>query len=251
MCRPFAIYNTPMLWYPSLDLISFVQNRLGPKKQYHFITIFPHPDDETMMCGGTIAKYSKDNGVKWTLVSLTRGEYGDELMPGSAPETIAEVRTEELIKAAQCLGTKSIVWGPFIDGKLRNEKDSLRNFLEEIANKEKPDLVITYEHDGIYGHPDHIMTSSVVTEVFGKANVPILYATFPRFWLKRSRLPTHMADDPSGLAQAEPEYQVTFPRVGWRKFKAALCHKSQKLNHDVPLWVRTLVFPMEYYSTRP
>lgn len=260
----YTIFRWLMLFdftVPEIDLVSYVRSRRGKKKKtlrqaqgkLHFMAIYPHPDDETMMSGGTIARYARYRDVRWTIVSVTRGEHGDELMKSVSPQKLAKIRMHELHRACEVLGVSQIIYGPFEDGTLKKEKKRLARFLTEFYKDEKPDLVFTFERDGIYGHPDHVTLSAVIADLQKKfPSVAVLYGTLPKKLLDKLDLPTHMADDPDGLLQAEPEWRIMFPHEGWKKYLAARCHQSQNLNGSGknPLWVSTILYPVEYYSTQ-
>lgn len=239
------------LTLPEVDLVAYVRGKTKKKGQLHFMTIFPHPDDETMMSGGTIAKYSRDPRVRVTVVSMTRGEHGDELLRGITPKELANIRKKELHRACEIMGVSQLIFAPFEDGKLKKTAKYVEQFVSQLYIDEKPDLVITFEQAGIYGHPDHVLLSAVIKKVQKKyAKIPVLYATLPQKILKRIHLPLHMAEQPASLKQAVPELRVSFPGVSWKKYLATLCHRSQNLNDNgkSPLWITSLLHPVEYYS---
>jgi LmbE family N-acetylglucosaminyl deacetylase len=125
------------------------------------LAIFAHPDDESMGIGGTLAKYSAE-GVETYLICATRGErgwFGDE---GSNPgwERLAQIRTKELGAAGKVLGLKEIHFLNYVDGDLdqANPMEAIRKLVTHIRRIE-PQVVVTFPHDGNYGHPDHIAIS--------------------------------------------------------------------------------------------
>jgi LmbE family N-acetylglucosaminyl deacetylase len=123
--------------------------------------IFAHPDDESMGMGATFAKYAAE-GIETHLVCATRGERGwsgpAEQFPGL--ERLGAIRTKELENAVAILGMKSLSFLDYIDGDLdqANHAEAIRKITTHIR-RIQPQVVVTFGHDGIYGHPDHIAIS--------------------------------------------------------------------------------------------
>lgn len=120
--------------------------------------IFAHPDDESMGMGATFAKYAAE-GVETHLVCATRGERGwagpAEQFPGL--EGLGKIRTRELENAVAILGIKSLSFLDYIDGDVdqADHAEAIGRIVTHIR-KIQPQVVVTFGHDGIYGHPDHI-----------------------------------------------------------------------------------------------
>jgi LmbE family N-acetylglucosaminyl deacetylase len=125
------------------------------------LAVFAHPDDESMGMGGTLAKYAAE-GAETYLVCATRGERGwsgsEETNPGF--ERLAEIRTKELEAAGRVLGLKEINFLNYIDGDL-DQVDPLEAIGRIVSHirRIKPQVMVTFPHDGNYGHPDHIAIS--------------------------------------------------------------------------------------------
>ncbi len=122
------------------------------------LAIFAHPDDEAMGMGGTLAKYAAE-GVETHLVCASRGEVGwfgpEEQNPG--PERLGQLRTQELQNAVNTLGMKSLSFLNYIDGQV--DQASPVEVIAKIVThirRIQPQVVVTFPHDGNYGHPDHI-----------------------------------------------------------------------------------------------
>jgi LmbE family N-acetylglucosaminyl deacetylase len=145
------------------------------------MAIFAHPDDENII-GGTLAYYT-DKGDEVVLVCATRGEVGQISDPALATrETIGEVRQKELEKACAILGIQHL---EFLDRRdsgmdgtdenkdpralIQSNPDEIKGQIVEVIRKYKPDIVITFEPFGWYGHPDHKFTSKWVTEAYPMA----------------------------------------------------------------------------------
>jgi len=125
------------------------------------LAIFPHPDDETLGLGSTLARYSTE-GIETHLVCATHGEMGwyDSEGPNPGFEGVGEIRTEELNCAAQNLGLHSVNFLDYIDGYVdkANPVEIIGKLVSHIR-RIKPQVVVTFSPEGAYGHPDHIALS--------------------------------------------------------------------------------------------
>ncbi|HEY2980305.1 MAG TPA: PIG-L family deacetylase [Anaerolineales bacterium] len=125
------------------------------------LAVFPHPDDETLGLGGTLAKYSSE-GVETYLVCATRGERGwfDSLGPDPGLDEVGRLREAELRCAAQHLGLREVNFLGYLDGDV--DQADPREIIGKIAaqiRRIRPQVVVTFSPDGAYGHPDHIALS--------------------------------------------------------------------------------------------
>ena len=122
------------------------------------LSVFAHPDDESMGMGGTLAKYAAE-GVETHLVCASRGERGwagpEEQDPG--PERLGQIRTQELENAVKELGMQGLYFLNYIDGNVdqADHSEAIARIVTYIR-KIKPQVVVTFPPDGNYGHPDHI-----------------------------------------------------------------------------------------------
>src|SRR5258708_32199073 len=139
--------------------------------------VHAHPDDEAISTGGVMMK-AKAHGRRVVLVTATRGEVGEiyNMDPESSRPRLGEIRTEELKAAGEILGVDRIEFLGYRDSGMVDTADNKdpRSFhqarLDEAAAKlavlireERPDVVVTYAEDGVYGHPDHIKAYQVPT----------------------------------------------------------------------------------------
>jgi len=125
------------------------------------LAIFPHPDDETLGLGPTLARYSTE-GVENHLVCATRGERGwfDSEGPNPGLEGVARIREAELSCAAEHLGLREVDYLDLIDGEV--DQAAPEEIIEKLVRhirRIKPHVVVTFPPDGSYGHPDHIALS--------------------------------------------------------------------------------------------
>lgn len=164
-------------------------------KQKTLIFFGAHPDDESFGMGTTLAQYAI-SGVKVYYVCSTGGEEGTvdpQYMKGYT--SIEELRRVELKCAAQELGLAGVVYLGYRDSGMQgSESNKLPNALamappEEVAGRMvkiirelKPDVVVTHDAGGGYGHPDHIATHNATVKAFYAAGDPAQYpASGPAF----------------------------------------------------------------------
>lgn len=158
------------------------------------ILVHAHPDDETIATGATMAKYAAA-GALVTLVTCTRGEVGeivaDDLMhlSGADHDRLGEHRAEELATACEALGVRDFRFlggaGRFRDSGMMGEptNEDPRCFwradlveatrdLVRIVRDVRPQVMVTYDENGFYGHPDHIRANQVAVLAFAAAADP-------------------------------------------------------------------------------
>ena len=147
---------------------------------YRILLVHAHPDEETINNGATMALYAS-LGADVTLVTCTRGEEGEVLVPGlshlasSDQDLLGAHREIELANAMKALGiTDYRFLGHYRDsgmmGTDQNNRpdvfwqadlDSAARELVNIIEEVKPHVLITYDEIGGYGHPDHIQAHRV------------------------------------------------------------------------------------------
>jgi len=147
------------------------------------LTVLAHPDDESFGLGGTIALYAQ-KGYNTYYVCATRGEAGTvdaEHLKGF--KDTAEMRTDELKRAAKELGLKEVFFLGYRDSGMPGSEDNknpdaqINYSLDEVAGKVvkyirelKPEVVLTFDPIGGYKHPDHIHIHRATVLAFEKAN---------------------------------------------------------------------------------
>ena len=144
-----------------------------------------HPDDECFTVGGCFARYS-DLGYRTVLVTCTGGENGEIVDPELDTEEVranlGEVRMAELEASCQILGVTTLEMLGYRDSGMAEtpENDDPRSFnkadLEEatgrlvrLIRKYRPQVLITDNEEGSYGHPDHIMANRITVHAYDKA----------------------------------------------------------------------------------
>ena len=159
---------------------------------YRVLLVHAHPDDETINNGATMAMYAQ-LGADITLVTCTRGEEGDILVPeltqlaSSAEDKLGDHRINELADAMKALGIKDhrfLAEGERLyrdSGMMGTEPNNrpdvfwqadleeASNYLVSVIEEVKPHVLITYDEIGGYGHPDHIQAHRVAMRASEKA----------------------------------------------------------------------------------
>jgi LmbE family N-acetylglucosaminyl deacetylase len=121
------------------------------------MTIFAHPDDESFGVAGTLARATR-LGYPVAVVCATRGEEGQIADPALAtPENLGVVREQELRTAMRAVDVSDVVFLDYIDGHLAeaDQEEALGRVVAQIR-RFRPDVVITFDANGGYGHVDHM-----------------------------------------------------------------------------------------------
>ncbi len=141
--------------------------------QYTLLAVFAHPDDEAFGTGGTLAKYAAE-GVDVTLVTATRGEAGQIASPSLAtPANLPAVREAELRCACQSYGIRPPIFLDYVDGQLPIvHQGQAVGKLVRIIRELRPQVMITFGPDGIYGHYDHLAVHRWATAAYELAADP-------------------------------------------------------------------------------
>lgn len=122
------------------------------------VAIFAHPDDEAFGTGGSLTKYVKQ-GVDVHVVVATRGEAGAIANPAvEATQPMSLLREEELRRACACYGVEHLHLLGYVDGQTAIVPPSEAVFkLVKLLRQIKPQVVVTFGPEGIYGHFDHLV----------------------------------------------------------------------------------------------
>jgi LmbE family N-acetylglucosaminyl deacetylase len=135
------------------------------QKPLKLMCILAHPDDESLATGGILAKYAT-SGVQTYLVMATRGERGwfGPAADYPGPQALGRLREAELRAAAQVLGLQEVVFLNYQDGELdrANPAEAIAKIVSHLR-RVQPDVVVTFDPNGMYGHPDHIAISQLTT----------------------------------------------------------------------------------------
>lgn len=150
---------------------------------------YAHPDDESFGLGGLIARYV-DEGIDVDLICATNGECGTvkpEMLNGYA--SVAELRLAELDCAAEKLGLRRVYKLGYRDSGMMGSETAqhpdclwqadpaqVTRDVVKVMREVRPQVVITFNRYGGYGHPDHIAIQRAATEAFKLSGDPT-YAT--------------------------------------------------------------------------
>jgi LmbE family N-acetylglucosaminyl deacetylase len=159
------------------------------------MAVHAHPDDEAIGTGGILAKYSAE-GVRTVLVTCTNGELGDApgIKPGEEGHDTAQVvatRRKELEASCEVLGVSHLEMLGYHDSGMegwpqnndpgsfwRTPVEEPAGRLADLMRKYEPQVVVTYDEYGFYGHPDHIQANRVTQAALNEWGVPTkLYYT--------------------------------------------------------------------------
>jgi LmbE family N-acetylglucosaminyl deacetylase len=196
----------------------------------NILAFFAHPDDETMLSGGSLA-FLAQQGAQVHYLCATRGE-GGELgePPVCTIEELGETREREMVCAVQNLGGKSLTFLGYTDPRVGPE-DELYAFTDNLTvlasqviasfRQFNIDVILTHGSNGEYGHPAHVIChqAALAAVMSIQDDPPMLYTIAASF-------PTHPR--PRLTNEDDPAHLIMDVRP-WidRKTEAALCHRSQ------------------------
>jgi LmbE family N-acetylglucosaminyl deacetylase len=246
------------------------------------MAVHAHPDDEASG-GGILATYS-DEGVRTIVVTCTNGEYGDAPggikpgQPGHDPEEVAQLRLAELRESVRILGVSDLETLGYHDSGMpdweyKNSPDVFSNIPIEVVaerigvllTKYRPDVLVTYDDEGAYQHPDHVHASLSAQAAAAATGIPAkVYLSTMRgsSWRKiwdalraaGEQVPDWELDEERVRRAAEAEQRITTtidirPVLG-RKRDALFAHGSQideSWFSKVPADVTEAAFGYEYF----
>jgi LmbE family N-acetylglucosaminyl deacetylase len=223
------------------------------------LAIFPHPDDETFSAGGLMAA-ARDRGDNVILICATRGEAGESGDPShDTAEALGNAREAELRAAMQVLHVDDVRFLGYRDSGMEGsaEAQNPQAFVQaSVADAAarlapmirdiRPDTIVTFGEDGVYGHPDHVhlhhVVKQAVLEAGDAASSPapwqtpyLYYATAPREDLEellaRPRSPLASISERARANLGTPRSQITtsvdVTRWAQQKQDAFRAHHSQ------------------------
>lgn len=211
-------------------------------RELSLLGIFAHPDDEQTVSGAMASAAAE--GIKTGLVCATRGELGEIADPALAtPETLGEVRENELRAALEVLGVQHLYFLDYRDSGMmgtegnddpncfyRVNDDEALGRLVKIIREFRPTVMVTFDATGGYGHPDHLTIHRLTTLAFDAAADPNLYPEAGEPW-ETARL-----------------YYSSFPRSGIHRMGEWL--EEHGTNIFVNIDPETLGMPDELITNR-
>ena len=192
------------------------------------LCVVAHPDDETMLCGGTLARLAAA-GVEVSVLSLTRGEGGETGEPPLCDRAeLGRVREHEMRCAVQKLGVSHLDFLDYVDPDVgpndtlfapEADFDVLVGQIAEVVRRQKPDVVLTHGSNGEYGHPAHKLAHTATRQAAGTGSAPVLYS-FQASYAAHPYTRLANPDDPADIVVDVSVYLD-------QKEAAALCHATQ------------------------
>ncbi len=149
------------------------------------LCVHPHPDDEAIACGGVLARYASE-GLRTHVVTCTGGEAGENLAGiDLGDEDLPTHRRREMADAVAALGIDGHTWLGYRDSGMAGSDDNVNpaafaavDLYEEAARLARivrdlrPQVVVSDDEHGTYGHPDHIRAHQVTERALTMAADP-------------------------------------------------------------------------------
>jgi LmbE family N-acetylglucosaminyl deacetylase len=226
------------------------------------MAVHAHPDDEATGTGGVLAQAAAA-GIRTVLVTCTDGACGDGAdgvkpgEPGHDPAAVIEMRRGELEASAKVLQISDLELLGYPDSGMMGwpSNDAPGSFwqtpvadaaarLGELIERYQPDVIVTYDENGFYGHPDHIQAHRVTMAAVAQTNTTakVYWTTVPRSMMAEfARVMRELGadwDEPEGDS-AEPEIGLPDEEITtWvdirefigQKFDSLAAHASQSEN---------------------
>src|SRR5580765_1905334 len=190
------------------------------------MAVHAHPDDESSSTGGVLARYSGE-GIRTVVVTCTNGEFGDApggIKPGvdgHDPDEVAQIRRDELERACAILGVSHLEMLGYHDSGMpdweyKDRADVFWNVpldesterLVKLYEVYRPDVVITYDEQGGYSHPDHVQASRLAMAALAATGIPrkaYLIARRRRDWAKLREVLEAQGVELPPMPQPSPE----------------------------------------------
>ena len=234
-----------------------------PDAGLRLLAVHAHPDDESSKGAATMVRYAR-SGADVMVATLTGGERGDILNKAmDRPEvraSLPEIRREEMARAREILGVRQKFLGfvdsglpegdplpPLPDGcfalqKLEDAAEPLVALIREF----RPHVILTYDENGGYPHPDHVKTHEVAIEAFDAAADPDRYPGTGAPWqpLKLYYFATFHKARVVALHEEMLRRGLESPYTDW------LAKWEDPPKGRVPLEITTRVRCEEYFETR-
>lgn len=224
----------------------------------NILAFFAHPDDETILAGGTLALLAQ-SGAQVHYLCATRGEGGELGEPPLCTRTeLGTIREQELVCAVRALGGRSLTFLGYHDpevgegGEIYPYSQDLTFVAGQLAasiRQFQADAVLTHGSNGEYGHPAHVFSHQAarvaVESLAEEGQAPALY-TVSASYADHPYPRLANADDPAHLV-------VGIKPVLEKKVSAALCHRTQAAlfvrwasqEAGRPMTIQEVIIPVE------
>jgi len=176
------------------------------------MAVHAHPDDESSSTGGVLALYG-DQGIRTVVVTCTNGELGDAPggikpgEPGHDEAAVAAMRQRELEAACEILGVDVLERlgyhdSGMVDWEFKGRPDAFCNVpfdesagrVAALIEQYEPQVVVTYDADSGYDHPDHVQASRVTVAAVEKTAIPAKLYFTARRWRDFDQLRRRMVE---------------------------------------------------------
>jgi LmbE family N-acetylglucosaminyl deacetylase len=224
------------------------------------MAVHAHPDDEVLGTGGTLARYA-DEGVRTVLVTCTNGELGDSPggvkpgEPGHDEQTVVALRRQELEASCAVLGIGHLELLGYRDSGMEGwpQNADPRSFwatpvkepaarLAALMHHYRPQVVVTYDEHGLYGHPDHVQAHRITIAAADLTGIPdkLYYTAVPKSSLANlsEELRAHGVEPPEPV-ESDPDFGTPDELITTyidcsaetdRKYESLAAHASQSDN---------------------
>ena len=201
--------------------------------------VFAHPDDESFTSAGLISRYVK-SGATVALISATRGDAGRIGEPPLCSQAeLPALREAELRRAAEHLGLRELHVLDYADKQLSKATASqIRLELVQHIRALRPHVVVTFDPNGMNGHPDHVAISRFTMDAVVAAGDPRynLSAAHPhtaqRVLWTTSILPWEVADTPDLNSEPGVDFVIDVAPHRPEKIAALRSHRTQQVPID-------------------
>src|ERR1700712_940401 len=228
------------------------------------MAVHAHPDDEATGTGGVLARYAAE-GFQTVLVTCTDGRCGDGPggvkpgEPGHDPAAVVALRHQELLASCAVLQVSHLELLGYADSGMigwpsndvdgafwTTPVDEAAGRLADLMRRYQPDVVVTYDENGFYGHPDHIQAHRGTMAAIDLVDPPakVYWTTAPRSKIEEFGRIMHEYggdwDEPDpGSGESGPEIGLPDEDIttwvdatdfGGQKFDALAAHASQSEN---------------------
>ncbi|HZS15176.1 MAG TPA: N-acetyl-1-D-myo-inositol-2-amino-2-deoxy-alpha-D-glucopyranoside deacetylase [Candidatus Dormibacteraeota bacterium] len=262
---------------------------MAPSSELRLLTVHAHPDDETITMGATLAQCA-DRGISTAVVCCTDGQlatiYATDMPEEETRPRLGEIRREELRAACAILGVSDVDFLGYHDSGMAGAESNndpvafWRAPLDEAIGKLvahirrfRPHVVVTYDANGGYGHPDHVQAHRATVLAVEAAYLPsmypgtgdpwrvskLYYTAFPLRWARKAADFAAQAGRPSPFGDTAPEdlpfvtrdelvtTVVAAPDQMSRKVAALRAHHSQ-ITEDFPFLSMSEEVAREHFS---
>ncbi len=207
------------------------------------LLIVPHPDDEVFGAGALLARTAATGG-RTAVLTLTRGAAGRTLGLASREE-LPTVREAELRESLTTLGVDDVTIADYQDyvpdddrglpphaGLAAVPEEELLELLVHTIDRTRPKAVLTFPPNGSNGHPDHVVTSKLVTEAVARSRhrVDALYYYASDKPFQGPQRPGFLPEDRMHALKLEPTHRLEAGEELALKLSAMACHRTQALS---------------------